>query len=178
MTKLAPEWVRTSDPVIRSPARYRWTLNSLITVHEKYKEPITVHKNTPFWPSMFRINRQLCMYFARGPEYTTFSKLYTPLKKCMCDAPFKISTPNYCESGAISPLHGTARKSCMQLIALYTYECRHTVIISPKYEISGILWFCSGARLRCSRRTPRLVFHITATPMRVSNSYLTQPLMT
>ena len=27
MTKLPPEWVRTSDPVIRSPARYRWTMN-------------------------------------------------------------------------------------------------------------------------------------------------------
>ena len=26
MTKLAPEWVRTKDPVIRSPARYRWTM--------------------------------------------------------------------------------------------------------------------------------------------------------
>ena len=25
MTKLAPEWVRTSDPVIRSPASYHWT---------------------------------------------------------------------------------------------------------------------------------------------------------
>ena len=25
MTKLAPEWVRTSDPLIRSPACYRWT---------------------------------------------------------------------------------------------------------------------------------------------------------
>ena len=25
MSKLAPEWVRTNDPVIRSPARYRWT---------------------------------------------------------------------------------------------------------------------------------------------------------
>ena len=25
MTKLAPDWLRTSDPVIRSPARYRWT---------------------------------------------------------------------------------------------------------------------------------------------------------
>ena len=25
MTKLAPEWVRTSDPVIGIPARYRWT---------------------------------------------------------------------------------------------------------------------------------------------------------
>ena len=27
MTKLSPEWVRTSDPVISSPARYRWVLN-------------------------------------------------------------------------------------------------------------------------------------------------------
>ena len=26
MTKLAPEWIRTSDPVIRSLARYRWTM--------------------------------------------------------------------------------------------------------------------------------------------------------
>ena len=26
MTKLAPEWVRISDPVIKSPARYRWTM--------------------------------------------------------------------------------------------------------------------------------------------------------
>ena len=25
ITKLAPECVRSSDPVIRSPARYRWT---------------------------------------------------------------------------------------------------------------------------------------------------------
>ena len=25
MTKIAPEWVRITDPVIRSPARYRWT---------------------------------------------------------------------------------------------------------------------------------------------------------
>ena len=25
MTKVAPECVRTSDPVIRSPVRYRWT---------------------------------------------------------------------------------------------------------------------------------------------------------
>ena len=39
-----------------------------------------------------------------------------------------------------------------------------SVIISPKFEISGILWFWFGRR----RRTPRLVFHVTATPMRVS----------
>ena len=34
MTKLAPEWVQTSDPVIRSPARYRWT---------KAPTPLTSH---------------------------------------------------------------------------------------------------------------------------------------
>ena len=48
MTKLAPEWVRTSNPVIRSPARYRWTTtpvkpslrsalnNSILTVTHAY----------------------------------------------------------------------------------------------------------------------------------------------
>ena len=36
MTKLAPEWVRTSDPVIRSPARYRWTTTPATDVHGEY----------------------------------------------------------------------------------------------------------------------------------------------
>ena len=35
MTKLAPEWVRTSDPVIRSPARYRQTTAPAPNLHEK-----------------------------------------------------------------------------------------------------------------------------------------------
>ena len=35
MTKLAPEWVRTSDPVIRSPARYRWTTAPAPTANER-----------------------------------------------------------------------------------------------------------------------------------------------
>ena len=38
MMKLAPEWVQTSDPVIRSPACYRWTtappLNILTDGHD------------------------------------------------------------------------------------------------------------------------------------------------
>ena len=36
MTKLAPEWVRTSDPVIRSPARYRWTTAPTRIIHRGY----------------------------------------------------------------------------------------------------------------------------------------------
>ena len=41
MTKLGPEWVRTSDPVIRSPARYRWTTApaGMTLVHSAVPEP-------------------------------------------------------------------------------------------------------------------------------------------
>ena len=35
MTKLAPEWVQTSDPVIRSPARYRWTTAPAMFIDEQ-----------------------------------------------------------------------------------------------------------------------------------------------
>ena len=34
MTKLAPEWVRTSDPVIRSPARYRFKSDLAISKYQ------------------------------------------------------------------------------------------------------------------------------------------------
>ena len=34
MRKLAPEWVRTIDTVIRSPARYRWTTAPANTAHQ------------------------------------------------------------------------------------------------------------------------------------------------
>ena len=66
------------------------------------------------------------------------------------------------------------------------------IIISPKFEISGILWFWSGRRRRPDQNHnipeisnfgdiimynvvmvmwwSRLVFHVTATPMHVSNS--------
>ena len=53
-------------------------------------------------------------------------------------------------------------------------HCWLYVIISPKFKISGILWFWSGRRRRIRRRrirrrrrrTPRLVFHVTATPIK------------
>ena len=48
------------------------------------------------------------------------------------------------------------------------YDFNIGIIISPKLEISGISWFWSGRRLRRRRRrTPWLVFHVTATPMHV-----------
>ena len=40
MTKLAPEWVRTSDTVIRRPARYRWT-----TAPANYRNPNVTDKD-------------------------------------------------------------------------------------------------------------------------------------
>ena len=51
-TKLAPEWVRTSDPVIRSPARYRWTTAPAQTTLRKLygRHTYLVHKfdHNPF----------------------------------------------------------------------------------------------------------------------------------
>ena len=56
MTKLAPEWVRTSDPVIRSPARYRWTtapaLNPVLKDISitKRKSPYMTGVHSLTWP--------------------------------------------------------------------------------------------------------------------------------
>ena len=46
ITKLAPECVRTSDPVIRSPARYRWTTAPAAAPSEpKYIYIYYIHRN-------------------------------------------------------------------------------------------------------------------------------------
>ena len=57
--KLAPEWVRTSDPAIRSPARYRWTTAPACVIH--MSKILTHTYNTfkfaeLFWPSVYKIN--------------------------------------------------------------------------------------------------------------------------
>ena len=46
MTKLAPEWVRTSDPVIRSPGRYCWTTApACVVIREKQVKLPTHNQN-------------------------------------------------------------------------------------------------------------------------------------
>ena len=52
MTKLAPEWVRTSDPVIRSPARYRWTT-----------APAHDHVLTMMYVTMDNVLSEMCVSF-------------------------------------------------------------------------------------------------------------------
>ena len=46
MTKLAPEWVRTNDPVIRSPARYRWTTAPATKRVEEYPQRVHLSQDT------------------------------------------------------------------------------------------------------------------------------------
>ena len=83
MTKLAPEWVRTSDPVIRSPARYRWStapayrtdriiwvynkhINRIIWVYNKHIYRIiwvyNKHINRIIWVYNKHINRIIWVY--------------------------------------------------------------------------------------------------------------------
>ena len=53
MTKLAPEWVRTNDPVIRSPARYRWTTapaHCILKIEKPYDLRMTLGSDLARWP--------------------------------------------------------------------------------------------------------------------------------
>ena len=53
MTKLAPEWVRTNDPVIRSPAGYRWaTAPAHVFLGWRYSDIITRNIPTSFLPAL------------------------------------------------------------------------------------------------------------------------------
>ena len=61
MTKLAPEWVRTSDPVIRSPARYRWTTapaNSDLETIPYSTEDSDLSEDPLLRPAIHRIQNQ------------------------------------------------------------------------------------------------------------------------
>ena len=60
MTNLAPEWVRTSDPVIRSPARYRWTTANFIMENYCMKSRVQ-HRNCTV--SLNGSARNLCIGF-------------------------------------------------------------------------------------------------------------------
>ena len=52
-TKLAPEWVRTSDPVIRSPARYRWTTAPAGNADEERLFSLCTKNKTNFQGSLY-----------------------------------------------------------------------------------------------------------------------------
>ena len=71
MTKLAPEWVRTNDPVIRSPARYRW---ATAPAHKLFKCDIDSSINVTFGHIYQRLSNDLPM----GPLVRTCLQ-WTPL---------------------------------------------------------------------------------------------------
>ena len=87
MTKLAPEWVRTSDPVIRSPARYRRTTapaphpfrtpTTLCTTNNQYIHPR--QQNVWISPAMgtqyvyFNCNARIYMYWWVGSVLPTWT---------------------------------------------------------------------------------------------------------
>ena len=93
MTKLAPEWVRTSDPVIRSPARYRWT-TAPATTH-----CTTLPHSTPPYYAVHHTNSQYSAlqhstlpyhtvhhpnihYTSPNTQYTTITQGYIALPHC------------------------------------------------------------------------------------------------
>ena len=62
MTKPAPEWVRTSDPVIRSPARYRWTTAPAQHVLSPFVKDITEYSLTNFRSGTLSLSKLACCF--------------------------------------------------------------------------------------------------------------------
>ena len=98
MTKLAPEWVRTSDPVIRSPARYRWTTapascegerSRLQILHAEWKS----HQNGQPSPSSLTCTINTNVHLVNNvnnvqlaPSVIKHCKEHIPLKIIYCNA--------------------------------------------------------------------------------------------
>ena len=77
MTKLAPELVRTSDPVIRSPARYRWPTAPAIHIHSSI---CTVDVRNKFYSILFYSiqNQKYIFVTVTGAEQQHLSSFITP----------------------------------------------------------------------------------------------------
>ena len=69
MTKLVPKWVRTSDPVIRSPSRYRWT-----TAPSYLSLCTTIY----MYLTLFRLNHPYFAVFALNCPHFTICVTFTP----------------------------------------------------------------------------------------------------
>ena len=69
MTKLAPEWVRTSDPVIRSPARYRWTTAPAIRILEDILQNIAYDRTyivCSWFTELYRQNEHIIILLCQS----------------------------------------------------------------------------------------------------------------
>ena len=65
MTKLAPEWVRPRDPVIRSPVRYRWTTTPAAWIGLTAWSPFDLFYSThPRWQTLPFLLIYQCFLFA------------------------------------------------------------------------------------------------------------------
>ena len=75
MTKFAPEWVRTSDPVIRSPASCQ-NAPCMLIVHKEHTNTIQVHRVTVM---------TLVIALLDGQSSQGTSEPITPVSGTTCD---------------------------------------------------------------------------------------------
>ena len=110
MTKLAPEWVRTSDPVIRSPARYHWTTapaNKFIDVFPN----ITIAGNYPA--------------FSKSAGKLLLHQINVKLHLNLSLKPYQLNTVIKCRRHLCSSVkgkhhHGNRKRTMEIILSMYT----------------------------------------------------------
>ena len=96
MTKLAPEWVRTSDPVIRSPVRYRWTTaparecSLVYHMYNDIKLTIIIARFVVMWYSMPPIHVYIYCHHSFHEELQKF-KYHYQWHMCQCHSEIGLS---------------------------------------------------------------------------------------
>ena len=88
MLKHAPEWVRTTDPVIRSPALYLWTTESTWTMYttKKYAQSSTC----------WRITLMRAASYTQWSDHGTMSQKHFLYISCTFQGTFDEGTPVMC----------------------------------------------------------------------------------
>ena len=125
MTKLAPEWVRTSDPVIRSPARYCWTTAPAnhTSIYHQYNYAL-----------QYRIVLQLSQW---KPDHMEYAKGREPLAwyhncwvHAMCNCTYLVISNVY---------HGLQIRSYVLYMTSYVTNVTN---INEFVNLADLLMFC------------------------------------
>ena len=156
MTKLAPEWVRTSDPVIRSPARYRWTT-----------APAFKLAKGSAWENEVKFHYETCPWVGSIQRFSDHKSstllIHTLADVCWFHPPPPLRWVNYnmhyricqCWDYVYGLMTGLFSGLCLGLILIHVYvymfrACNHTDWLYTVYEhfLSNMYMYqsCPGRR--------------------------------
>ena len=129
MTRLAPEWVRTSDPVIRSPARYRWT-TAPAPSDVLWNDQCLIYVNTSY--------DRVMKILSNGATHGLFWYIDHHTR-----AVYKCTISRYVKSHKYGPYRGIYTNIAKTAIASLYFQCCYPISYSGHPRVIGSL-ICGG----------------------------------